>query len=469
MLLTSSTPLPLLTGGGTDPLAGGVEQPAGSGFQPLLAGLVRPLGTAPATAAAQAAPVDALANGGGAGKPLPPDGAALPLMPPLAGTGTTATPMMGEPAAGEPAAGDPAAGALVAHEMAMTELAAVTAETGTPLATSPEVDPLAVGLPVTAAAVTAELEAGSEPAVEATAPLAADLPGQPPDSATTANAGPAATETVAEHEPSQVDAGVGLLFSPVTPPPVATAANAAPMPVVEGAVKRMLPVAGKVAAAAVAEPSAANGEALGASGSPTEPRGAVAVPPVALAETLAEVDTGAIDDAISTTTPGSAAPPVRESGARVYQGLVTAQTQVDVPVGKPGWSSAVVDKLMWFSAQQISSAEIHLNPADLGPLSVRIATHQEQATVYFTSHHAAVREALDQALPRLREMFESQGMQLLDAGVGDQQARQQTSARRDMAGGGDGPQRGGEDGAGGESATQQLGARLPLGLVDAYA
>ncbi len=155
---------------------------------------------------------------------------------------------------------------------------------------------------------------------------------------------------------------------------------------------------------------------------------------------------------------------------REYQ-TTTGTATVTVPVGKPGWSDAVVDKVMWFSSQNINNAEIHLNPPDLGPLQVNISTHHDQASVYFTSQHAAVRDALDQALPKLREMFSSQGLQLTDSGVGGQGAAQQQAQRgQDF-----GAQSRANSSANAEpdiaisAATRGAPARVSVSLVDAYA
>lgn len=95
------------------------------------------------------------------------------------------------------------------------------------------------------------------------------------------------------------------------------------------------------------------------------------------------------------------------------------QTTVPVPVGQPQWPAAIAEKVMWMSAQGLSSAEIHLDPAELGPLQVRVTVNQDQASVAFTSQHAAVREALDQGAFRLREMFNSEGMSLVNVDVSD--------------------------------------------------
>ena len=117
--------------------------------------------------------------------------------------------------------------------------------------------------------------------------------------------------------------------------------------------------------------------------------------------------------------------PSTQQASRSYVDAASSGASVSVPVGGSGWSDAVADKVLWFSANKISSAEIHLNPPDLGPLQVRVSMQHDQASVVFTSQHAAVRDALDQALPRLREMMGNQGMHLLDVSVGGQSAQQQ--------------------------------------------
>ncbi len=107
------------------------------------------------------------------------------------------------------------------------------------------------------------------------------------------------------------------------------------------------------------------------------------------------------------------------------------QTAVSVPVGKPGWSESVMQRVMWMSSQNISKAEIALDPPELGPMNVKISSSGDQTSVVFTSNHGAVRDALDQGLPRLREMMENQGVNLSDVDVSDQSAsqeRQQTEA-----------------------------------------
>ncbi|TWC42959.1 flagellar hook-length control protein FliK [Pseudomonas sp. SJZ079] len=91
-----------------------------------------------------------------------------------------------------------------------------------------------------------------------------------------------------------------------------------------------------------------------------------------------------------------------------------------VAMQQAGWSEAVVDRVMWLSSQNLQSAEIQLDPAELGRMEVRISLSQEQAQVTFASPHAGVREALEGQMHRLRELFTQQGMNLLDVNVSDQ-------------------------------------------------
>lgn len=85
-----------------------------------------------------------------------------------------------------------------------------------------------------------------------------------------------------------------------------------------------------------------------------------------------------------------------------------------------GWSEAVVDKVMWLSSQNLKSAEIQLDPAELGRLEVRVDISKEQTQVTFASPHAGVRDSLEGQMQRLRDLFTQQGMNLLDVNVSDQ-------------------------------------------------
>lgn len=100
-----------------------------------------------------------------------------------------------------------------------------------------------------------------------------------------------------------------------------------------------------------------------------------------------------------------------QSSSQVNQ-LFTAQ--INLPVANPQWGNQFVQRLSWIASQGISTAELQLNPAELGPLHVRIESAENAARVSFAVQHPATREALESQLPKLRDMFSDQGLSLLD-------------------------------------------------------
>lgn len=121
-----------------------------------------------------------------------------------------------------------------------------------------------------------------------------------------------------------------------------------------------------------------------------------------------------------------------DSQSPAARGFVV-QTGVPVAVGSPQWTQAVGDKVLWLAAQNVSAAEIRLDPPELGPMQVKVSVNQDQASVTFTSPHPVVREALDQQLNRLREMFSEQGLNLVNVDVSDKSFAQQERDQQESA------------------------------------
>ncbi len=72
----------------------------------------------------------------------------------------------------------------------------------------------------------------------------------------------------------------------------------------------------------------------------------------------------------------------------------------------------------WMVEAGVQQAELHLNPADLGPIRIQLSITAQTADISFAAAHATTREGISQALPSLREMLAGQGLQLGQAGVG---------------------------------------------------
>lgn len=175
-----------------------------------------------------------------------------------------------------------------------------------------------------------------------------------------------------------------------------------------------------------------------------------------------------LKDIASTTVTST---PLTTEITQAYRSLNSAglSTTVSIPVGKPGWSESVMQRVMWMSSQNISRAEIALNPPELGPMNIKISSTGDQASVVFSSHHGSVREALDQGLARLREMMENQGINLADVDVSDQSTFQQRDQAEVEGASGEG----GVDGQLADNNHEQFGddsvaMTKPLALVDQY-
>lgn len=107
--------------------------------------------------------------------------------------------------------------------------------------------------------------------------------------------------------------------------------------------------------------------------------------------------------------------PVVQDAASARPALPT--TTVDTHLRQPGWDQALGERVLWAANQKFQGAEIKLNPAHLGPVEVRVQLHNDQAQISFTAQHATTREALEAALPRLREMFNASGYSQVDVNV----------------------------------------------------
>lgn len=97
------------------------------------------------------------------------------------------------------------------------------------------------------------------------------------------------------------------------------------------------------------------------------------------------------------------------------------------PLNNPEWNTELGEKVLWMHKQAIPSAQIKINPEHLGPISIKIDVDQDQTTVSFTAHNAAVKESIEAALPKLREMLGGQNLNLVDVNVSQQQSEQRSA------------------------------------------
>ena len=166
-----------------------------------------------------------------------------------------------------------------------------------------------------------------------------------------------------------------------------------------------------------------------------------------------------------TAVSSNAAPTARPESARdVSQPLpVTLPT----PVSSPDFPQAMGVQLSVLAKSGVEYAELHLNPAEMGPVSVQIVVDGTQARVEFGADVAATRHAIETGLPELASALREAGLTLTGGGVSQHSRGRQSSA--------DGsPDRSGRSGrldpiGSGEPITATTRRIVNAGGVDLYA
>lgn len=102
-------------------------------------------------------------------------------------------------------------------------------------------------------------------------------------------------------------------------------------------------------------------------------------------------------------------------------------------VGSYGWDQAVSQKILWMAHGGLQSASLTLNPTDLGPLQVVLQINHDHADATFVTAQPEVKQALEAALPKLREMMEQAGIQLGQANVSTGTPNQQQGSHQQQA------------------------------------
>lgn len=99
--------------------------------------------------------------------------------------------------------------------------------------------------------------------------------------------------------------------------------------------------------------------------------------------------------------------------------------RMDTPLHDAAWGSDFSQKIVWLAGNEQQSAQITLNPPQLGPIDISLNINKDSATALFVSANPEVRDSIEAALPRLREMLAGSGIELGQASVSEQSPRQQ--------------------------------------------
>jgi len=159
------------------------------------------------------------------------------------------------------------------------------------------------------------------------------------------------------------------------------------------------------------------------------------------------------DDLLATTTDSPAATPAHDRGvdaltASLGVGAVSrgadpaaattpaSTLALATPVDSPDFASALGVRVSVLVQDGVQQAELHLNPAETGPVSIHISLDGTAARVDFGADLASTRAAIERGLPELASALRDAGFTLAGGGVSQHaggRASDDNDARRSMA------------------------------------
>lgn len=136
------------------------------------------------------------------------------------------------------------------------------------------------------------------------------------------------------------------------------------------------------------------------------------------------VEFKAVSSLHSLATPATQRQDIPQVQLSLRQGVET-QNQMQEMIQR--FSPVMKQQLVTMVSQGIQQAEIRLDPPELGHMLVKVQVHGDQTQVQFHVTQSQTRDVVEQAIPRLRELLQEQGMQLADSHVsqGDQGQRRE--------------------------------------------
>ena len=162
---------------------------------------------------------------------------------------------------------------------------------------------------------------------------------------------------------------------------------------------------------------------------------------------------GAAQDWVGALAQAQATVPAQ--GAASAAPAVVAESRVETPFGHPDFADEMVAHVAQhasLSRHGLREVTLHLNPVEMGPVSVRIAIEGSVASVDFAATQAATRQQLEQSLPALAAALGEDGLSLGSSSVGETAPVASSGASSDSLAGGSG-------GSGGSGAFQEGRAR----------
>ena len=294
-----------------------------------------------------------------------------------------------------------------------------------PVPTLPAAAAIASAIPTTLPTALSTLDAGTGPATPSDAGLdaAAPAPGWPPPGLSSLFPGSPvlAAQAGAQAAASTLASARGFALGALLPEAVDARLpdSTGPSPATGLALDKGVPSTVVATAMPMPQANAAGPDALAA---------ALARQPSMLRLPVAD-DSDASSLTALTETLGlerapDAAPLAPTSPAPALHKLDLAQAfPAPVPLPSPRFAEEVGARLQWIAEQQGGEATLRISPDGLGPVEIRLKLDGDRVELGFTATQQDTRQALQDALPKLREMLAQQGLQLGQADVGQKHAQ----------------------------------------------
>jgi flagellar hook-length control protein FliK len=163
---------------------------------------------------------------------------------------------------------------------------------------------------------------------------------------------------------------------------------------------------------------------------------------------------------------GAAAAAQLNAGTPGATDTASPTLKVTAAVESPAFAQGLAERVSWMAGNNLNGARLQVNPAQLGPIEVRIAVQGDHAQVWLTSHSAVTRDALESSSPKLREMLGAQGFGQVSVDISQRsfQERPAYAQPYDWSSAGNGG-----SAAAAVQATASSSPRASRSAVDAYA
>jgi hypothetical protein len=93
------------------------------------------------------------------------------------------------------------------------------------------------------------------------------------------------------------------------------------------------------------------------------------------------------------------------------------EVYLSTPLGDPHFESSFANQISFLTNQGITHAKIHLNPEEMGPVSVDIHSVGDKIEVNFQAAREQTRQAIEASIDTLRGLMRDEGMSLQNAVV----------------------------------------------------